>query len=79
VPVPSTAIYSKRDGIVHWRSCIDEPGPQHENIEVRCAHLGFGVDPATLWAVADRLAQPADGWQPFQPPAMLRLLYPNLR
>ena len=79
LPVPSTAIYSKRDGIVHWRSCIDEPGRRHENIEVRCAHLGFGVDPATLWAVADRLAQPAGAWQPFQPPAMMRLLYPNLR
>jgi pimeloyl-ACP methyl ester carboxylesterase len=77
LPVPTTAIYSKRDGIVHWRSCIDGPGEQRQNIEVRCAHLGFGVDPATLWAVADRLAQPADDWRPFHPPAMLRLLYPN--
>ena len=76
--VPSTALYSKRDGIVHWRSCVEPESAVHENVEVRCAHLGFGIDPATLWAVADRLAQPAGSWQPFRPPAMLRLLYPNL-
>jgi pimeloyl-ACP methyl ester carboxylesterase len=75
--VPSTAVYSKRDGIVHWRSCIEPETSGHENIEVRCAHLGFGIDPATLWAVADRLGQPAGARRPFRPPAMLRLMYPD--
>ena len=28
----------------------------HENVEVRCSHVGFGVDPATFWLIADRLA-----------------------
>jgi pimeloyl-ACP methyl ester carboxylesterase len=79
VPVPSTAIYSRRDGIVDWRCCIDPPGPQRQNIEVRCSHLGFGHDAATLWAVADRLALPAGGWMPFTPPRMLRLAYPEQR
>lgn len=77
IPVPSTAVYSKRDGIVHWQSCVEPASERHENVEVRCAHLGFGVDPATLWVVADRLAQAEPGTRPFHPPAMLRLFYPG--
>jgi pimeloyl-ACP methyl ester carboxylesterase len=79
VPVPSTAVYSRHDGIVDWRGCIDPPGPQRQNVEVRCSHLGFGHDAATLWVVADRLALPAGEWTPFAPPRMLRLLYPDRR
>lgn len=73
--VPSTSVYSKLDGIVGWRSCLDEPSELHQNIEVRCSHLGFGFDPSTLWAVADRLAQREDRWEPFDPPKALRFLY----
>jgi pimeloyl-ACP methyl ester carboxylesterase len=76
IPVPSTAVYSRRDGIVAWQSCIEPESAQHQNVEVRCAHLGFGVDPATLWLIADRMAQPLQR-RPFRPPAMLRPLYPN--
>lgn len=74
--VPSTAVYSRRDGIVHWRSCIEPESELHENVEVRCAHLGFGVDPATYWVVADRLAQPVEGRARFAPPPSLRRLFP---
>ncbi len=59
IPVPSTAVYSRRDGIVSWQACIEPETDLHQNVEVRCAHLGFGVDPATLWLIADRLAVPA--------------------
>jgi pimeloyl-ACP methyl ester carboxylesterase len=79
VQVPATAVYSRRDGVVDWRGCIDSPGPRRQNIEVRCSHLGFGHDAATLWVVADRLAAPAGQWTPFTPPRMLRLLYPGQR
>jgi pimeloyl-ACP methyl ester carboxylesterase len=79
VPVPATAVYSRRDGIVDWRGCIDPPGVSRQNIEVRCGHLGFGHDPATLWVIADRLAQPAGEWAPFAPPRLLRRLYPEQR
>jgi pimeloyl-ACP methyl ester carboxylesterase len=79
IDAPSTAVYSRRDGIVHWRSCIAPESDRHQNVEVRCAHLGFGVDPSTLWLIADRLAQPIDARTPFRPPAMLRLLYPGSR
>jgi hypothetical protein len=39
----------------------------------------MGHDPAVLWVVADRLAQPADGWQPFRRPTRLGLsaLFPE--
>ena len=76
VPVPSTAVYTRGDGIVHWLSCVGEDGAQSENVRVRCGHLGLGVDPATLWVVADRLAQPAGRWRPFRAPAALRGLFP---
>jgi hypothetical protein len=77
ITVPSTAVYSRRDGIVAWQACIEPESALHENVEVRCAHLGFGTDPATLWLVADRLAVPADRWQRFRPPPRLRTHYPG--
>ncbi len=79
IPVPSTALFSRMDGIVSWRSCIEPASKLHENVEVRCAHLGFGVDPATLWTVGDRLAQPEGSHTPFRPPSGLRWLYPTGR
>jgi pimeloyl-ACP methyl ester carboxylesterase len=58
LPVPATSIYSKSDGIVNWRTCRLNPSDRSENIEVYLAsHVGLGVNPAALWAVADRLAQ----------------------
>jgi pimeloyl-ACP methyl ester carboxylesterase len=79
IPVPSTAVFSRLDGIVPWRSCIEPETALHENVEVRCAHLGFGIDPATLWLIADRLAAPAGPRSPFRPPPLLRPLYPGRR
>lgn len=58
LPVPATSIYSRTDGIVNWRTCLLRPSDTAENIEVHLAsHIGLGVNPAALWAVADRLAQ----------------------
>jgi pimeloyl-ACP methyl ester carboxylesterase len=68
LPVPSTAVYSRWDGVVDWRTCRQEPGPISENVAVRSSHLGMGHDPAVLWVVADRLAQPRNEWQPFRRP-----------
>jgi pimeloyl-ACP methyl ester carboxylesterase len=79
IGVPSTAVYSRLDGIVSWQTCIEQETSLHENVEVRCAHLGFGVDPATLWVIADRLAVPPGERRPFRPPALLRALYPGSR
>jgi pimeloyl-ACP methyl ester carboxylesterase len=68
LPVPSTAVYSRWDGIVDWRDCLQRSGPNSENVEVRGSHLGLGHHPAVLWTVADRLAQPTNQWRPFQIP-----------
>ncbi|SDC89466.1 Alpha/beta hydrolase family protein [Geodermatophilus telluris] len=75
LPVPSTAVWSRWDGVVDWRACRQATGPTAENVGVLASHLGMGHDPAVLWLVADRLAQSREGWRPFTPPARLRPLY----
>ena len=55
--MPATSIPSRYDGIVHWQTCLDTPGGRCENISVMASHLGLG-HPASIWAIADRLAQP---------------------
>jgi pimeloyl-ACP methyl ester carboxylesterase len=75
LPVPTTSIYSPLDGIVAWRTCLNEPAPQAENVAVTASHLGFGHHPAVIWAIADRMALPAGQWTPFRPPLLLRPAY----
>lgn len=77
LPVPSTSIYSRSDGVVAWQACREIEGRQSENIEVRGAHLGLGHNAAALWAIADRLAQPAGVWKPFRPPAAAGFWFPS--
>ncbi|HJR19423.1 MAG TPA: alpha/beta hydrolase [Actinomycetota bacterium] len=77
VPVPATSVYSKMDGIVAWRTCLDEVGEQSENVAVIGSHVGLGHNPAALWVVADRLAQPEGAWKPFIPPRGARRLFPR--
>lgn len=72
LPVPSTAVFTRSDGIVPWRACVDTRGGPHETIEVIGSHCGLGHHPAVLWAVADRLAQPADEWSPMRIPRSWR-------
>jgi pimeloyl-ACP methyl ester carboxylesterase len=77
-PVPSTAIYSKTDGVVHWSACVDRAGHQTENVEVPGSHTGMALNPLVLNVVADRLAQPHGAWQPFERTRGLRaLIYPD--
>jgi pimeloyl-ACP methyl ester carboxylesterase len=73
LPVPSTAVYSRWDGVVDWRACRQKPGPRSENVAVRASHLGMGSDPAVLWVIADRLAQPRQNWRPFERPTRFGL------
>ena len=79
IDVPSTSVYSRWDGVVSWRACVEPETVLHANVEVRCSHVGFGVDPATLWLIADRLAVPVGQRVPFRPPLALRPLYPGSR
>ena len=65
LPVPSTSVFSKADGIVPWQGCLQKEGPLSENIEVPgVSHLGMGTHRAVLALVAERLAQPEGGWKP---------------
>ena len=77
VPVPSTAIYSRSDGVVRWHVCINEACENHENIEVRGTHTGLGWNPFAVYAISDRLAQPEGSWRPFRPPFGLRHAFPK--
>jgi pimeloyl-ACP methyl ester carboxylesterase len=77
LPVPSTAIYTRTDGIVDWRTTVQRSDERSENIEVRGSHCGLGVNPAAVLAIADRLAQAEGAWVPFRPPAALRRWYPH--
>jgi pimeloyl-ACP methyl ester carboxylesterase len=76
-PVPTTSIYTRTDGIVAWQCSVETPGPMAENIEVHASHLGLGVNPLALYALADRLAQPEGAWRPFDRSGVLRMLYPD--
>jgi pimeloyl-ACP methyl ester carboxylesterase len=77
MPVPATSIYSRSDGIVPWDQSLEAAGPQAENIELESSHLGLGVHPLSLYALADRLAQPAGTWRRFRRDGMLAWLYPE--
>lgn len=77
-PVPSTAIWSREDGVVAWQNCVEPFATNSDNIEVHGSHCGLGVNPAVLYAVADRLAQPEDDWKPFDRRGLMRgVFYPS--
>jgi pimeloyl-ACP methyl ester carboxylesterase len=76
LPVPATSIFSRTDGIVNWRTSLLQPSATAENIEVYFAsHIGLGVNPAALWAVADRLAQAEGEFRPFDRSGPLGMAY----
>ncbi len=76
LPVANSSIYTKLDGIVNWRTCIPNPAANAEAIEVLLAsHVGIGVNPAALWALADRLAQPEGSFAPFARKGPFSLAY----
>lgn len=62
--MPFSSIFSKTDGVVHWRLSLAPETRWSENIVVEGSHLGLGANPAVLWAIADRLSQPEGQWEP---------------
>ncbi len=52
VPIqqPITAIYSKTDGIVAWRSAIDKISPNVTHWQINAPHLGMGFN-AKVWTL----------------------------
>jgi triacylglycerol lipase len=51
--IPETIVYSRRDAVVDWRSCI-ETGPNIEAIEVRAGHNSMPFSPEVFAIVAER-------------------------
>lgn len=47
-----TAIYSRRDGIVDWKACVD---PAADAVEVSTSHVGMAFDPVVFDAVREAL------------------------
>ena len=66
-PVPTTSIYTKEDGVVNWRTSIqDKDHHQTQNIQVLGSHCGLTLNPAVWYLVADRLRHTQSNWKPFQ-------------
>lgn len=42
-PVPTLALWSRKDGIVSVRSARGLPGESDRQVELVCSHMGFGV------------------------------------
>ena len=76
-PVPTTAIFSRTDGICAWQVCMEKPSATSESIEVESSHCGMGHHPAVVYAVADRLAQAEGQWQPFDRSGWRSLVFPD--
>lgn len=80
-PVPTTAIYSKMDGIVPWKFCMEKVEDKiHQNIEVRSSHIGMGVNFSVLNIIIDRLSKTKENWSKFKPKGLLnnKLLFPSI-
>ncbi len=81
-PVPTTSILTKSDGIVHWRGSVQHADAGHaqtENIEVIASHVGLGVNPSVMVAIADRLRQREGEWAPFVPALAHRWMFPRTK
>ncbi|GAA3544670.1 esterase/lipase family protein [Nocardioides daeguensis] len=52
--VAMTNVYSRRDGIVDWKACIDPAG---RAVEVRASHIGMPLDPRVIDVVTTSLLQ----------------------
>ena len=76
-PVPTTSILTKTDGVVHWRGSVQADGEDNENIEVIASHCGLGVNPAAVYAIADRLAQDEGAWKPFEARGLAACMFPR--
>jgi triacylglycerol lipase len=55
-PIPKkvrfTSVYSRTDGIVRWRSCLD---PGAEQVEIDASHIGMAANAGSYRAIANAL------------------------
>jgi hypothetical protein len=55
IRVPIEAVYSRSDGIVAWRACIDHHSPDVRHHAVVSSHLGLVASPSVFRLVAEVL------------------------
>jgi pimeloyl-ACP methyl ester carboxylesterase len=61
---PTTAIFSRSDGVVAWQACIQHGNEDHtENIEVDSSHCGLAWNAEVMAILADRLKPRTGRWQ----------------
>jgi triacylglycerol lipase len=68
------AVYSRSDGIVDWRACLDPSADEH--VEIGASHCGMAVSPAAWRAVAaalERFRRAEDRRQTARPGRVRRL------
>lgn len=57
-PVPTLALYSKLDGIVPWRACMELSEDNiHKNIEIKSSHIGMGANSEVMKIIYSELQQ----------------------
>lgn len=54
-PVPTIALWSPRDGVIHPRSAAGWPHERDRAVALRCTHLGFTSDPHVINEVLRQL------------------------
>lgn len=80
-PVPTTAIFTKEDGVVPWQVCMEqEESSIHQNVQVYGSHLGLGVNVSVLNIIADRLMYFKEEWVYFEPQSVTSdlIFYPAM-
>jgi pimeloyl-ACP methyl ester carboxylesterase len=76
-PVPCTAVFSRSDGIAHWKTCIERETAITDNVEVFASHCGMGFNPAIYYVIADRLCLPRGAWKKFDRSGWRALVFPG--
>jgi pimeloyl-ACP methyl ester carboxylesterase len=56
IRVPIDAAYSRSDGVVAWRACLDHRSPSVRHHEIDTSHLGLIASPAAFRLLASLLA-----------------------
>ena len=65
-PVPTTALYSKTDGVVPWQTCMESVEDAiHQNIEIKGSHIGVIYNKNVLPILIDRLQYSEENWKKF--------------
>ncbi|TFZ08876.1 lipase family alpha/beta hydrolase [Ramlibacter humi] len=65
-PVPTTSVYSRTDGVVCWRGCLEKRSATSESVEVAASHLGMVTHPEVMRVIVNRLAQPEGTWKRYR-------------